>query len=1494
MTSTARQVKYTYSAEDRTGAAVSSVKRGMQSVAEVANMAGFSLAAVGSSVTLGAFASMIKQINDGVDALNDIKDATGASIENISALESVALRGGHAFDVVGQSLIKFNQTLAATIKPGSDAELVLQRIGLSAKELRAMDPAEALRETAVALSQFADDGSKARAVQELFGKSLKEVAPFLNDLATQGALVAKVTTEQAAEAEKFNKELFALNATMKDVGRTLADPVITHMNQLASAFRNAESDGERFWLVAQRIAKLNPASIAGDIGGWLRERIQGPRDPLAEATRAIEGIDARLANDTRLSQADRAALGARRDQHAQRRAALYAGQVTPEDTQDAFSRRFKARTIGDLPGGVPKPVKTLKDAADAELREAKRVAEERQKLRNQESEGIRKFFQEQEEAAVKAARAELQAIETNGREYLAAMDARVLSSAEAAAAAEAEVRALTMTREQIQALTLARIEEQRQAELMTALTMREVDAINAVHDARRRTAEAGFALEQQREQLRTWGQIEQTAHDVFVNIFEDGAGTFKRLGQTLKAAVLDLLYQMTVKKWMISIGASLGVPGAALAQGGAGAAGGAGGLADMLGLGGLAGGGGFGSGLMSGLSAWGEGGSVMGLLGQGSNLFAGGMMNGMGAIMGALGPIILGVGALVALAKATKGETRQGADIGYWHEAGARDTFLQSGGNPMGAQSSQLLAGTALALNTLFASMGVNATTAELHGGFASSDKGRGGVYAGGNLAIGGRLVQFGEVGGLGVNSYESTSARSLSAEDAAKNFGTDLMQVQIQALQAAASEIPATIREMVQGIDAEALSDAQAQQIVADIGSVSQAVRNLREAADLMPFANLRGLSFDAAHGLIELAGGLDQLVQRQESYYANFYSEGERQAQTLSNMARELEAVGLAVPSSRDGFRSLVEAQDLSTEAGRRTWDVLMGVQQAFSDLNPVLDQVGDTAAELADAEREAAAKAHRIAEEGANLMLQLMQLEGNVAGIRAYELLQLDESNRALQERIWGLQDEREAQENARVAHEQYTDSLRDAGVYINGVRTSMRGWVDALEGSPDRSSPLDALNASRGAFQRQLTMAQSGDQAAIGSITQYADRFLSAQEAWSASGPATQAVIEQVKAQMLALPEQLTPEDIVAKAIEAAAGRIETAQDRNTQLLLRMLQTGFVDMDTSLDGTLSFEEVKAALGGSGLATDAELRRGFDFMDSNGDGVLSLSEAMNGNLGKIHGALEGVIAQKFDELDASVDGLLSFDEFVSGLDAYTLGEAAMRELFNKLDENGDGQISRLEAIKGATEGIELDTSNGVVPELKAIWSKLHYDLGAISGGVGQLHYDLGALGGHAYEAGIKLDRIAGFTEMAAANAWLMYGRLTEFATGSSSMVVRTANWGMGTPAYFAQGGAFTNSVVSRPTAFNLGVMGEAGPEAIMPLGRTSSGELGVQVAGGGVSAADIRELVVEQRATRAELQSLRAQNAALTLQLRQVLERTATATETLAKGALDARGR
>lgn len=65
--------------------------------------------------------------------------------------------------------------------------------------------------------------------------------------------------------------------------------------------------------------------------------------------------------------------------------------------------------------------------------------------------------------------------------------------------------------------------------------------------------------------------------------------------------------------------------------------------------------------------------------------------------------------------------------------------------------------------------------------------------------------------------------------------------------------------------------------------------------------------------------------------------------------------------------------------------------------------------------------------------------------------------------------------------------------------------------------------------------------------------------------------------------------------------------------------------------------------------------------------------------------------------------------------------------------------------------------------------------------------------------------------------------------------------------TARLFAKGGAFTNSIVDRPTPFKFadgdgfgnGLMGEAGPEAVMPLKRDARGSLGIAVNGWGRSA-------------------------------------------------------
>lgn len=110
-------------------------------------------------------------------------------------------------------------------------------------------------------------------------------------------------------------------------------------------------------------------------------------------------------------------------------------------------------------------------------------------------------------------------------------------------------------------------------------------------------------------------------------------------------------------------------------------------------------------------------------------------------------------------------------------------------------------------------------------------------------------------------------------------------------------------------------------------------------------------------------------------------------------------------------------------------------------------------------------------------------------------------------------------------------------------------------------------------------------------------------------------------------------------------------------------------------------------------------------------------------------------------------------------------------------------------------------------------------------------------------------KLD-LAGFFDMMrveAARSMIVQPVLRGFSSwlgGMDFSALFSANgnaFGPGGVYAFANGAAFANSVVSSPTAFrfgaggsNLGIMGEVGPEAIMPLKRGSDGKLGVAADG------------------------------------------------------------
>ncbi len=242
----------------------------------------------------GAIVGSLRQVINELDALNDTADATGASVENLSALETIGRRVGTSFDTVSGILVKFNAQLEAAGDPSSTAAQALAALGLSAEELRKQDPAEALQRTAQALSGYADDANKARLVQELFGKSVREAAPFLKDLADAGTLNATATAAQAQEAERFNKMLFEANANINALSRSILSSFLPAFNSMISRMR--EEGG--FWALYWKNTQV-------DLAQMMRK---GSLDQQTEAIGQLEELLKRGADKPGANIYDRSAL----------------------------------------------------------------------------------------------------------------------------------------------------------------------------------------------------------------------------------------------------------------------------------------------------------------------------------------------------------------------------------------------------------------------------------------------------------------------------------------------------------------------------------------------------------------------------------------------------------------------------------------------------------------------------------------------------------------------------------------------------------------------------------------------------------------------------------------------------------------------------------------------------------------------------------------------------------------------------------------------------------------------------------------------------------------------------------------------------------------------------------------------------------------------------------------------------------------------------------
>jgi len=219
---------------------------------------------------------------------------------------------------------------------------------------------------------------------------------------------------------------------------------------------------------------------------------------------------------------------------------------------------------------------------------------------------------------------------------------------------------------------------------------------------------------------------------------------------------------------------------------------------------------------------------------------------------------------------------------------------------------------------------------------------------------------------------------------------------------------------------------------------------------------------SAEVTTGLIRAAGGLDALKSSLENYYETFYSEAEQQARKAADVARVLATVGISTPATKEAFRAIVEGLDLTTAAGQRQFAVLMQVAGDFATATDAAAESMAKASAAIDQERKALEDKYR-------------ELTSSSAARRAYELAALDPSNRALQLRIWSLQDEKKATEQAIAAGEKRMSTL-------NALSSALHAAVSGAVGDA-AGSALDARRRAQAQIDTALVIARASGGSAL---------------------------------------------------------------------------------------------------------------------------------------------------------------------------------------------------------------------------------------------------------------------------------------------------------------------------------------------------------------------------------------------------------------------------
>lgn len=350
------QTKDAFSAVEKHVDSLKGVASGLDGIAGRLPVVGTALAGALGTASLTAF---ITHSIDVEAKLHDLAIASGASAESLSAMQLAAKLADTSIDDVAATARKLGQSLGEAKLKGGDKAKLFESLGIDPRSVN--DSGEALFELAKKLDAMPDKFKAMEVAKELLGKNVS--LPFLNELAQQEALIAKVTSEQAAAADQFNDNMVKLRAGAGQVGIALANSVLPAMNGVL----NFSLEVKKEWgTIAGIMVGIGGGSIAKALGVEL-DPLKRAANETAEALREVKRARDALDNANRAAREDsfipgmndfRQALVGNRESalaqaQARKRAALAEqARLEKEKTESDYRDYLRRKAGKDMPDGA--------------------------------------------------------------------------------------------------------------------------------------------------------------------------------------------------------------------------------------------------------------------------------------------------------------------------------------------------------------------------------------------------------------------------------------------------------------------------------------------------------------------------------------------------------------------------------------------------------------------------------------------------------------------------------------------------------------------------------------------------------------------------------------------------------------------------------------------------------------------------------------------------------------------------------------------------------------------------------------------------------------------------------------------------------------------------------------------------------------------------------------------------------------------------------------